>query len=327
VLAVALASNPTIKAAQADADAARQAFRSTSGAFIPNVSLEARTTRGHDTDTFPGYFNEQSLKVVASWDIFRGGHDAWKRVETAERYTQSTMAHARLQRDANESVDKAWAARTITVERIAKLESQHASDLKVITAYSKEYDLGQRSLIDLLNSQNQAFNTQVSLMSARGVAVFADYQLLAAMGKLLDYLRDPHPIDAEPLVPGTFGIFPVKLPPIVINLPHPGSEPLNVAVPPNKSYSNVIPPTHARPTVAFSERWADPTATGSTAPILNPIDAPMLNLGRARPTAPEQPVVQEQPVAAAEQSLGYAPSVFSPSVLQMKMPDWAVVKR
>lgn len=334
VLAVTLVSNPTIKAAQADADAARQAFRSTSGAFMPNVSLEARATRGHDTDTFPGYFNQESLKVVASWDIFRGGQDAWKRVETAERYTQSTMAHARLQRDANESVDKAWAARTITVDRIAKLEQQHASDIKVIAAYSKEYDLGQRSLIDLLNAQNQAFNAQVSLISARGVAIFADYQLLAAMGKLLDYLRGPHPVDAEPLVPGTFGILPVKLPPILINLPHPGSEPLNVAVPPNTPYSNVVPPTPARPTVAFSERWADPTtATASAAPMLNPMDAPMLNLGQAQPAtpeqsaAPEQPVVQEQPATTAEPRLGYASSVFSPSVLQMKMPEWAVSKR
>ena len=74
---------------------------------------------------------------------------------------------------------------------------------KVITAYSKEYDFGQRSLIDLLNAENTPFNAQVSLISARSVVVFADYQLLAAMGKLLDYIRAPHPVDAEPLVPGT----------------------------------------------------------------------------------------------------------------------------
>jgi hypothetical protein len=145
---------------------------------------------------------------------------------------------------------------------------------------------------------------------------------------LLDYLRGPHPVDAEPLIPGTFGILPIKLPPILINLPHPGSEPLNVAVPPNTPYTNVIPPTPARPTVAFSERWADPTtATASAAPILNPMDAPMLNLGQAQPAAPEQPVVQEQPATTAEPRLGYASSVFSPSVLQMKMPEWAVSKR
>lgn len=324
VLAVTLVGNPTIKAAQADADAARQAFRATSGAFLPTVSLEARATQGNNTDNIAGHWGSESFKVVANWDIFRGGQDSWKRVEAAERYTQQTMAHARLQRDANESVDKAWAARTITVDRIARLESQLSSDRKVISAYTKEYGLGQRSLIDLLNAENQAFNAQVSLISARSVAIFADYQLLAAMGKLLDYLRAPHPVDAEPLVPGTFGIFPIKLPPIMINLPHPGSEPLNVVTPPSAPYSNSVPPTPDRPTVAFSERWSDPTATASVASMQNPADAPMLNIGQEQPAAPPQPVVLEQPATAPEPSLGYAESIFSPNSLMMKMPNWSI---
>ena len=139
VLAVTLTDNPTIKAAQANSDAAREAFHSAAGAFMPNVALEARATQGHDTLGFPQHFSEESLKVVASWDIFRGGQDTWKRVETAERYNQTTMAHARLQRDANESVDKAWAARVITADRIAKLQLQVEAAGKVITACSKEY--------------------------------------------------------------------------------------------------------------------------------------------------------------------------------------------
>src|SRR5207244_10323501 len=68
------------------------------------------------------------------------------------------LRHARLQRDAFESIDKAWAARTITMERIAALIRQIAADRKVIVAYQNEYELGQRSLIDLLNAQNQLFN-------------------------------------------------------------------------------------------------------------------------------------------------------------------------
>ena len=328
VLAVTLTDNPTIKAAQADADAARQAFHSTSGAFMPNVSLEARATEGNNTDSIAGHWASESLKVVATWDIFRGGQDSWKRVETAERYTQSTMAHARLQRDANESVDKAWAARTITNERIAKLESQLASDRKVISAYTKEYDLGQRSLIDLLNAQNQAFNAQVGIISARGVAVFADYQLLAAMGKLLEYLRQPHPVDAEPLVPGTVGIFPIKFAPIMLSLPHPGSEPLNVATPPNTPFINSIPPTPSRAGLAFSERWTDPTATASAGPIPL-VGGPALAAQQQPGQEPAAQAGQEQPAAAAsvpEASLGYSASVFSPNSVT-GLRSWVDSKR
>ena len=162
-------------AAQADADAAKHAFRVTDGAFVPKFYLEGRASHFDNTYPYvsaaglPSVTNEQySGKVVMSWDIFRGGQDVWRRSEMAERYTESTMRHARLQRDAYESIDKAWDARTITVTRIAALTRQLEADRKTIAAFEKEYELGQRSLIDLLNAQNQFFNASVSLTSARG---------------------------------------------------------------------------------------------------------------------------------------------------------------
>src|SRR5438132_2747266 len=259
-LAVAIRFNPTILAAQADADAAKHAFRVTDGAFVPTLALEGRATRFDNT--YP-YINgvqheDYSGRVVMSWDIFRGGQDVWKRSEAAERSVQATMAHARLQRDALESIDKAWNARTITRTRIADLVRQLQADRKTIAAFDKEYELGQRSLIDLLNAQNQYFNAAVSLTSARGVVVFADYQLLAAMGTLLEYLKAPPPVDAAPLDSIPFAVFPYTLPTLRVFLAQTGSEPLRVPV--------AAAEVSARPVVAlaaaepqgqdgFKDRW------------------------------------------------------------------------
>ena len=118
----------------------------------------------------------------------------------------------KLQRDALELIDKAWSARTITATRVAALARQLQADKKTIAAFDKEYELGQRSLIDLLNAQNQYFNAAVSLTSSRGVIVFADYQLLAAMGTLLEYLKAPPPVDAAPLESVPLGLIGYKLP-------------------------------------------------------------------------------------------------------------------
>src|SRR5437763_11656573 len=149
----------------------------------------------------------------------------------AERFTETTMRHARLQRDALESIDKAWAARTVTATRIAALTRQLQADKKTIAAFQKEYELGQRSLIDLLNAENQYFNAAVSLTSSRALVVFADYQLLAAMGTLLEYLKAPPPVDAAPLDVIPFAVFPYTLPTLRVFLPQTGPEPLLVPVP------------------------------------------------------------------------------------------------
>lgn len=257
-LAVAIRFNPTIKAADADARAAKYAFRSTSGAFVPNVYLEGRASTGIDANNYVGKRDDVSGKVVVSWDVFRGGQDAWRRSEMAERYVEGTMRHARLQRDAVESIDKAWAARTLTADRISALNRQIASDRKVITSYQKEYELGQRSLVDLLNGQNQLFNAFISLISAQSVAVFADYQLLAAMGGLIEYVKAPPPADASPLEVEPFGLFPTKLPPVIIHTPLSGPEPLpvkRVEPIPALNYAAAAEPRDALGNDNFIGRW------------------------------------------------------------------------
>ena len=183
------------------------------------------------------------------------------------------MRLARLQRDAFELIDKAWAARTITNDRVAALMRQIDADRKVIVAYGKEYELGQRSLIDLLNAQNQLFNGLVSLESSRAVLVFADYQLLAAMGQLLSYLKTTRPVDAEPLEPKPFLLFPTKLPPILIDLPQPGApEPINVVpgrVPPNaRQLLHGAPATCPDGRGPVAERCA--VAMGKQSPAVEP---------------------------------------------------------
>jgi adhesin transport system outer membrane protein len=231
-LAIALQFNPTIRAADADKLAAKYGFHATAGSFLPTVTLEGRAKSGRDSDGILGDRREESGKLVLSWDIFRGGQDSWARYEAAERWAEQSARHARLQREAFEALDKAWAARTITSDRAAALVRQVDAANKVIASYTKEYEIGQRTLIDVLDSNNQYFNAQVSLISIRGVAVFADYQLLAAMGQLLEYLKAPQPVEADPIDSRPFALlFPTKLPPVLFRLPEPGSEPLNADAP------------------------------------------------------------------------------------------------
>ena len=313
-LAVTIQHNPTIQAAQADRDAAKYAFKGTTGAFMPTVTLEGRALHGDNTGTTFGHRNEVSGYVVGSWDIFRGGQDAWRRAEMAERYQEQTMRHARLQRDAYESIDKAWAARTITSDRIAHLIRQIESDRKVIIAYQKEYELGQRSLIDLLNAQNQLFNGLVSLESTKAVAVFADYQLLAAMGQLLEYMKLPHPVDAEPIDPKPFGLIPYKLPPVLLKLPKPGSEPLNVAT--TGDAANVAAGGGMRtaaaetgqPQTVFGNRWPKWQASPDTSIV----------------TALQWMFIRHNPDAASQLGAGEAsgsgPLAFAPEALWVSQP-------
>jgi adhesin transport system outer membrane protein len=183
------------------------------------------------------------------------------------------------------------------------LTRQLQADRKTIAAFDKEYELGQRSLIDLLNAQNQYFNAAVSLTSARGVLVFGDYQLLAAMGTLLEYLKAPPPVDAAPMDYIPFGIIGYRLPTVRVFLPQTGSEPLRVsdAGPAGASPVRVSALASAEPQgqeEGFKDRWPRWTTAAS-----------MLGVSEwfAEKKAPgaDQPVVLHGD-AAGQQSTSYA---------------------
>ena len=312
-LAVALRGNPTIQAAQSDRDAAKHAFDATAGAFLPSLHFEGRSLWGRNTATTFGDRTDMSANLVATWDIFRGGQDTWRRVEQSERWQEQSMRHARLQRGAFESVDRAWAVRTLTGDRITALRREIVAGRRVIDAYQKEYELGQRSLIDLLNAQNQLFNASVSLKSTLAVAVFSDYQLLAAMGNLLDYLKAPQPIDAEPLPTRPFGLIPTKFPPLLLQLPSPGSEPLNLGKRSEFLAPGAIALTQQR-TATIDTRWVDPNSSGTTtAQQWLGLD----NAMAASSTAPaaSQPQVERTPLAYAPTFQRPAPSLFFPKIM------------
>lgn len=263
-LAVTLRHNPTLRAAGADAIAAKYGFRATAGSFMPTISLEGRATKGIDSGMILGRSEDVSGKIVMSWDIYRGGQDSWRRAEMAERMIEQTQRHARLQRDAFESLDKAWAARTVTSERIVFLTRQSDAARRVIDSYSKEFELGQRTLIDLLDARNQYFNSLVSIVSTRAVAVFADFQLLATMGHLLEYLKTAPPPEADPMAVRPFGLFPYKLPPLIINDPDIAPEPLNVRQGEVSPAGFTAPPPPRTATLA--DRW--PAWTTASNPSL-----------------------------------------------------------
>jgi outer membrane protein, adhesin transport system len=91
------------------------------------------------------------------------------------------------------------------------------------------------------------------------VLIFADYQLLAAMGFLLDYLRTAPPVEAAPLDIIPLGPVPAKLPPLIVRLPQPGPEPLNMSGQPHGG--ETVDP---RPEIPFDQRWPDWTFVNPT---------------------------------------------------------------
>ncbi|MNN71835.1 Outer membrane efflux protein BepC precursor [compost metagenome] len=62
-------------------------------------------------------------------------------------------------------------------------------------AYKKQFGLGQRTLLDVLNTENELFEARRSYITAEYDSLLADYRILNAMGGLLNAMNVQQPAD------------------------------------------------------------------------------------------------------------------------------------
>jgi adhesin transport system outer membrane protein len=93
-------------------------------------------------------------------------------------------------------VRTSWAALNAARGRRVALQNQVAATAKVRDAYSKQFDLGQRTLLDLLDIQNELFTTRSQLVTEDSTVKFGVFRTLATMGVLLQTMGVPAPAEA-----------------------------------------------------------------------------------------------------------------------------------
>ena len=183
----ARSKNPTLQALDKDIAAARADLTQSEAAFRPNVALEGRGALGHDINGTAGPNNDAAAKVVMSWNLFNGHIDQARRREKAERLAEVESRLDKLRRDVDEAVMRAWSDIKTNDERKVLLDRQIDAGRKLNVAYRQEFEGGRRSMLDLLEAQNVYFNARVQGVTAGSLAIYSRYQLVAAMGSLLDY--------------------------------------------------------------------------------------------------------------------------------------------
>jgi len=193
---VARQHSPTINVANADLDTAYAQLKQAKSEYYPEVAVELRGRTGDELDGIEGYENELRAELVMKWNIFRGGIDLANQQEQLRRVDEERFGLHRAHRDVEEAVRLSWETRQKQQERVVSLRNQLAANRKLIVSYTEQFDVGERSLLDLLDTQNSLFTTQIALARARNSLIFSEYRILASVGVLLQVLHVSPPSQA-----------------------------------------------------------------------------------------------------------------------------------
>ena len=178
-------NNPVLLSARADLDGANAGYRAAASPFYPQVTLESRATFGDDLSGVEGRDDTYDVLLIARYNLFRGGIDAAERREQLARIREARNRLLALDRSVEELARQSWNELQSATRRLELLEQQVVSSTQVRRSYQQQFNIGQRTLLDLLDSETALFNARVSRTTVDYALIFARYRVIAATGNLL----------------------------------------------------------------------------------------------------------------------------------------------
>lgn len=188
VLQKAQADNPKMKAYLADIRAARGNKELAQSAYHPKINLEVgpnysdRSGRGSNW--------ESSFDVMATmrWNVFNSGADKAE-VEAAEsRIRQSRETAYNFVDDLSQQISDTWTRYQANIDTRQYYQEAIGYNTQTRDAYLEQFILGQRSLLDVLDAENELFNSSTQYVTADGNVIVGAYRLYALAGDLLPKL-------------------------------------------------------------------------------------------------------------------------------------------
>jgi len=187
-LDVAYMNSPDVNRAIEELRSAREAYNATRGPMYPRFDLRYRNEEASDTDGILGDYELESVEVLMSYNLYRGGTDLARRREFSSRYYAAIEARKDVCLNVRQDTVVAFNDIDVLKRQVDYLSQQLDAQDRTRRAYNDQFDLGQRSLLDLLDSQNEYFNTQRALITARTQLLRAQAITLAQIGALTQAL-------------------------------------------------------------------------------------------------------------------------------------------
>lgn len=197
-LQISNTTNPAILAAIENIRAADSDASGHHSAFQPRVDVRLSGQHGSNINSEIGETNDKTAQVVLSWNIFNGFSDRSKLHQLADQINMSRDYRDKVCRDLRQNLEIAYNDNHKISELLKYLDQHQLSIEKARDAYRQQFDIGQRTLLDLLDTENELFQAKRAYVEAEYDQQVAYARVQAGMGNLFRVLGLSRP-DAGPL--------------------------------------------------------------------------------------------------------------------------------
>ncbi len=176
--------NPAVSASIEMMRSARALVSVRESAYQPKVEARLRSGRGKNFDGVRDQRSDSSAEIVLNWNLFNGGADRARVRQQVNIVNQAADQRDKACRDARQVVAIAFNDTRKLADQLLYLDRNTLAIEKARDAYRQQFDIGQRSLLDLLNSENELYTARRSYANAEYDLGIAYARTQAAVNRL-----------------------------------------------------------------------------------------------------------------------------------------------
>jgi adhesin transport system outer membrane protein len=181
----ALQNNPSLLVAAYNVKLAQSKYKEQKSAYYPTIDLEISQQMNKNLSGIEGDDNRLRAMAYLKYNFFNGFSDEANIQKSVSTIHKEIETKNDLRRQVLEGLNLSWAANEKLGDQLEHLIQYKKFALKTLTLYSKEYDLGRRSLLDLLSAQSDFIEAKKQIINTEYLMLFAKYRVLDAMGTLV----------------------------------------------------------------------------------------------------------------------------------------------
>ncbi|MBW2688841.1 MAG: TolC family outer membrane protein [Deltaproteobacteria bacterium] len=181
--------NPKTLALNANVLEADRRIQLSNSNFLPKVHAELSSSYEDNVESSTTYEQNNQAMMRVRWNIFNGHSDVADRKAAMARKMQAAAHRDDQQNLVIEETRATWAELQAARQRVVSFGDALNYDQKTLDSYVKQFIVGQRTLLDVLDAHNEKFQSAGQLVTAKTNEVIAVERLLALTGKLNDSLQ------------------------------------------------------------------------------------------------------------------------------------------
>ena len=182
--------NPDVRAARFDELAAQRNVRAVQGELLPEAQLVGRISRRENSTSAESSVEVLDLVAQVTIPLYQSGA-VFSRVRAAKQTAnQRRLDVLTARRTASQEAVSAWEDLAAARARITSFEDQIRASEIALDGVREESRVGARTVLDVLDAEQELLNAQVNRVRAQRDRIVAAYRLLAAVGRLTAKDRD-----------------------------------------------------------------------------------------------------------------------------------------